>query len=224
MNLRKNLTQQLVFRGIGAIISITAIVLSFLGKQPILLFYTNWSVWFAGIMLLIACVGTLLAKVKKDERLLDNNIYKMLKFASVIMIFATFVISAFVLPEKIWTAGYWTLGSIFKHFLLPIIAVLDAVLLDKKASYKLYYSFTALVAPLLYWIVVIARFLIHRAIIGGPIPETDWWLYYPYGFTNIDKSASLGGLIGLLSGILVALIGIGIGLFFLNRGRKQKAE
>lgn len=222
MNTNKKLLTELIFRILAVCAAIGAIVMSFLGKQPILLFYTNWSVWFAAIMLILALTGTVLSYFKKDERLLNNNFYMMFKFASVIMIFATFVISAFVLPEKIWTADYWTLGSIFKHFLLPIIAVVDALWLDRKNGYKLYYSFTAVVPPLIYWIVVIARFLIHRAAVGGHIPEEDWWLYYPYGFTNIDKSASLGGLIGLLGGILVGLIAIGIGLYFVNKRKEQK--
>ena len=52
---------------------------------------------------------------------------------------------------------------------------------------------------------------------GGSIPESQWNLYYPYGFTNIDNGHTLGFLIGLLGAITVGLIFTGTVLYLLNR-------
>ncbi len=138
------------------------------------------------------------------------------------MIVATFIVSAFVLPDKIWMRGYWTAGSIFKHFLLPILTVVDALCCTPRGSYRPWQPFAALLAPLCYWVCVIVRFVRFRSASGGSIPQALWDSYYPYGFTNLDQGVSLGGLCGLLGGILVGLILCGY-LVLLLRRRKPRA-
>ena len=92
---------------------------------PSTLYFTSWSVWIA----LVAAIGGLVITFKApDETKGLGRCLRVIKFSANIMVIATFIVSAFVLPNKIWMAGYWDLGSIFKHFLLPIMTVLDAVL------------------------------------------------------------------------------------------------
>lgn len=219
----KNPTAKLVIRCIWVAIALVATCctltdhLGFLGGdcRPVTLFFTSWSVWLATL----AAIPSLISTIKKDEKTPQWVI--LVKFCAIIMMIATFVISAFVLPDKIWKASYWTIGSTFKHFLLPIITVADTVMYDEKDSYKVYYPFASNVVPLVYWAVLIGRFCVARNANGGAIPENLWGQYYPYGFTNIDNGHSLFGLIRLLVIILVVLLGIGYGFYFAKKDYKK---
>ncbi len=213
----ENTAGRLVFRILLALVACIAVILSFLGQKPITLFFTNWSVWFAAVMSFVTLIGTILSYTSKKESILDSNVFRLLKFAAEIMIFATFVVSSFVLPDKLWTSGFWTLGGAFKHFLLPLLYIADGILCDPRSSYRFYYVFTALIPPIAYWAAVITRFVVYRNAVGGSIPESQWNLYYPYGFTNIDNGHTLGFLIGLLGAITVGLILTGTVLYLLNR-------
>ncbi len=221
---------EFIFKIVYVAIALTSTIISFaiLNKtesgevRSPLMFYTNWSVWFVTITAVLSLIVTIFAIFKNKN--IDNDVIEMLKFASLIMIIATFIISAFVLPDKIWKSGYWTLSSVFKHFLLPIFTVVDFLLYTRRGTLRMYFPFTALVVPFIYWVIIIVRFLIKRANSGGAIPEDLWPFYYPYGFTNIDNGHSLGFLLGLIAGIVVGLIGIGYALYFLKRNKKTDVE
>ena len=219
--LHENTNARLIYRVVLTVVAIGALVFSFLGSKPILLYFTNWSVWFAVAMTFITFTGTLMSRFKGDDSLLDNKAVLLLKFCAAVMIFATFVVSSFVLPEKLWTGAFWTPGGTFKHLLLPVLFLADGILCDKRNSYKVYFIFAALAAPIIYWTAIISRFVSYRNSIGGAIPEDQWSNYYPYGFTNIDNGHTLTFLIALLAGIAVGLLITGTVLFLLNR-KKQK--
>lgn len=228
MKLRNNLKASLILKILWVVIAIVGTILSFvmpnLAKDNTVrspfLFYTNWSVYFSLIVGITSLISIILQLIKKKESG-NNELVPILKFSANIMIIATFIVSAFVLPDKIWKAEYWTLPSIFKHFLLPIITVLDAVLFDRKRSYRWSYPLIALIFPLIYWIALIIRIVVNGGGSTG-IPENMWDHYYPYGFTNLDKEGSmgLGGLIGLLAGIMVGLILIGYIFFVFDKLEK----
>ncbi|MBO7451049.1 MAG: hypothetical protein J6U54_11860 [Clostridiales bacterium] len=220
-SLYENTIGRLVFRVILTIVAIVALILSFTGSSPVALYFTNWSVWFAAAMTFITIIGTFMSR-SGNESVLDNGIYRLLKFAAEVMIFATFVVSSFVLPDKIWTSGFWTLGGAFKHCFLPLLFIADGILCDKRNSYKIGYVFFALVPPIAYWTAVIVRFVNYRNSIGGAIPEEQWDRYYPYGFTNIDDGHTLTFLICLLAGIAVALVITGFVFYALNRKRAKQ--
>ena len=230
MKLRNNLLAQLIFRSVLLVIAIISLVLSFTnmnvasdgGKISPFLFYTHWSCFLAEFTVGASFFSTL-AQFIRGKREGNNTYLPLLKFCSNIMIIATFVVAGFVLPDKIWTSGYWTFSGAIHHFVLPILVVLDSALFDKKRTYRISYPFLGVVLPLIYWIVVIVRFSIKRNACGGAIPENIWDYYYPYGFTNVDKSSSYGFLIGLLGGILVALIAIGFLYYFLDKLEKDES-
>ncbi len=216
MKLRNNLLAQLIYRSVLLVVAAISLVTSFTilngasdgGSVSPFLYYTHWSCFLAELTVGASFISTLVQFIKGKRE--GNNTYlPLLKFCSNIMIIATFVVAAFVLPDKIWTSGYWNFSSIFHHFLMPIMVVVDSALFDRKRTYRVSYPFLGVVLPLLYWIVVITRFSIKRNMCGGQIPENIWDYYYPYGFTNVDNTSSYGFLIGLLAGILVALIAIG---------------
>lgn len=220
--LYENTKARLIYRIFLSLIAIGSFVYTFLGFKPIMLYFTNWSAWYAIIMVFLTLAGTIKSYISKDDSLLDNGIFKMFKFGAEIMIFATFVVSAFVLPDKIWTSGFWAPGSTFKHFLLPVFYILDGILCDKRNSYKIYYALTSLVIPIMYWVILVLRFLDHRKACGGAIPEDQWRRYYPYGFCNIDDGHTLTFLICLLAGIAAALTVTGVVLYVLNRKKSKK--
>ncbi len=225
MKLRNNLIAQLIFRSLLLVVAGISLVTSFTirnmasdgGAISPFLYYTHWSCFLAELTIGASFLSTLI-QVIKGKREGNNTYLPLLKFCSNIMIIATFVVAAFVLPDKIWTAGYWNFSSIFHHFLLPILVVLDSALFDRKRTYRVSYPFLGVVLPLIYWIVVITRFTIKRN--GGKIAENLWDYYYPYGFTNVDNTSSYGFLIGLLAGILVALIAIGFLYYAIDKLEK----
>ena len=219
-SLYENTTGRLAFRIVLTLVALGALILSFTGSSPIALYFTNWSVWFAAAMTFVTLAGTLMSR-SGNESILDNGLFRLLKFSAEVMIFATFVVSSFVLPDKIWTAGFWTLGGAFKHCLLPLLFIADGILCDKRNSYKVGYVFFALVPPIAYWTVVILRFVNYRDSVGGSIPEAEWDRYYPYGFTNIDNGHTLTFLISLLAGIAAGLVITGFVFFSLNRKKKD---
>ncbi len=214
---------RLIFRIIWTIVALIATFLTLkdhltvLGgdNRPVTLFFTSWSVWLGAL----AAVLSLISTIKDDAKSPQINI--LIKFCADMMLIATFVMSALVLPEKIWMSSYWTAGGTFKHFLLPIFTVTDSILYDEKNSYKISYPFLALVVPFFYWAGVIIRALVTRKLNGGSIPQDLWQMYYPYGFTNFDNGHSLGGLCGLLAGIMVALIIIGYSFYFAKKYSKK---
>lgn len=220
--LYENTVGRLVFRIILAVVALIASILGFTGSSPVALYFTNWSVWFAAVMSFLALIGTFKSYLSGNDLLLDNGAYRILKFAAEVMIFATFVVSSFVLPDKLWTAGFWTLGGTFKHVLLPVLFIADGILCDKRNSYRFGFVFAALVPPIAYWAIVIIRFVTYRNSIGGAIPESEWDRYYPYGFTNIDDGKTLTFLIGLLGGIAAGLVITGTVFYFLNRKKSAK--
>lgn len=227
MKLRNNLLAQLIFRSVLLVVAVISLVTSFTilnkasdgGSISPFLYYTHWSCFLAEFTIGASFISTLMQFIK-GKREGNNTWLPLLKYCSNIMIIATFVVAAFVLPDKIWTVGYWNFSSIIHHFLMPILVVVDSALFDRKRTYRVSYPFLGVVLPLIYWIVVITRFTIKRNASGGHIAENLWDYYYPYGFTNMDKSSSYGFLIGLLAGILVALIAIGFAYWALDKLEK----
>lgn len=216
----KNTTTQLIFRTILVIFGLISTVFTItdhipgIGDNiPTTLYFTTWSVWFSTAVAVYFYVVTIVRKAHKQTEAPKEHAWAMLlKFSSNIMIIATFIISTFVLK-----ISFDSVGSNYKHFILPMLAVADTVLFDQKSSYKVYYPFVATIPPLLYWIVVLGRVAIKQNECGGHIPASEWQYYYPYGFTNVDNGHSWGGLIGLLAGILVGLIVLGFIFWLIDK-------
>lgn len=219
---------KLIFRSIVLLIAIASTLIGFIlpnltpGGDPIspFLFFTNWSVYLATLSAALVFALNLVGFIRKEEK--ASLAVDLIQFSAVMMILVTFIVSAFVLPDKIWMAGYWKPASIFKHFLFPILIFVDYFAFARKGSAKAYSPFVALIAPLLYWVILISRIMIARNEHGGALPEALWPYYYPYGFTNLDNGKSLGFLLGLGGGIMAAMIAIGFLFYFLKRAKKAE--
>lgn len=218
---------KVAFRSIWVLIALVATAftlidhLTGLGGDgiPPVLFYTTWSVWLALLASVLAWILSVRSFVKKRE--CESKVVSFIEFCALIMMIATFIVSAFVLPDKIWTGAYWTASSTFKHFLLPVLTVIDALVYQKGKVYTAFYPLYGVLPSLAYWVTIVVRALVYRASCGGAIPEAEYDFYYPYGFTNFDTGHSVGGLCGMLAGILVGLIVIGY-LFWLFNRRKTE--
>ena len=213
-NKQKSTFPAICFRVLWLLIGLAATVTTVTDRladgNPIALYFTAWSVWLGTVSAAFSLAQTL--RGKREGRLLAY-----LRFSADIMLIATFIVAAFVLPDKLWTAGYWNLGSILKHFLMPILTLADGALFSDRDAVTFAYAPLSMIAPLAYWTAVIIRFVSFREANGGTIPEALQSAYYPYGFTNLDAGHTLGGLIGLLAGILVGLLLIGALFVLINR-------
>lgn len=183
---------------------------------PSALFFTSWSTWI--------CTAVAYVSLAKWNNQNYTFRFKFIKFTANIMAVATFIVSAFVLPEKIWMISYWTkAGGIFKHFLLPLLTIGFELFIDRKNKYSVIYSLYGIIIPIIYWTATILKFVCVRKNFGGRIPESLWYRYYPYGFTNIDNGHSLKGLVILLCGIGAGLIIFGL-LFVLADKKSKETE
>ena len=177
--------------------------------RPVALFFTSWSVWISFAAATASLAFEILQKAKgvQNAKASDQGVlHSLLNFCAAMMMIATFLIAAFVLPEKIWTAAYWKFGSAFKHFVLPIFTIGDEILFPGKR--KIFFPFLGMVIPISWCFVIIPRAVSARASFGGSIPQDLWSQYYPYGFTNLDNGHSLKGLC-----LLFSAIGIGLAVF-----------
>lgn len=191
--------------------------------KPLFLHFTTWTAWLCCLCALIGLVFNIIALASKKD-LFNTSFYRCLKLATDAMAIVTFIIAAFVLPERIWTAAYWTYGWTIKHFLIPVLTVLETILFFK-STIKWWEPLLASVPMLLYGCYMIPRVLICRAQHGGHIPEALWPNYYPYGFTNIDKNGGSPILFFvLILGLAALMIGVAYIYYAINKKASKKKE
>ena len=191
--------------------------------RPVALFFTSWSAWISFAAATASLAFEILQKAKgvQNAKTSDQTVlHSLLNFCAAIMMTATFLIAAFVLPDKIWTANYWTFGSTFKHFILPIFTIGDEILFPGKR--KIFFPLLGMVIPISWCFIIMRRALSARAFFGGAIPQNLWGQYYPYGFTNLDNGRSLKGLCLLFLGIGIGLILFGFLFLFLEKLKSGK--
>ena len=191
--------------------------------RPVALFFTSWSVWISCAAAALSLAFEIFKKAKgvQNPQASDQGVlHSLLNFCAAMMMIATFLIAAFVLPEKIWTANYWTFGSTFKHFILPIFTIADEILFPGK--HKKNFPLLGMVIPISWCFIIMRRALSARAFFGGAIPHDLWSQYYPYGFTNLDNGHSLKGLCLLFSAIGIGLILFGFLFLLLEKLKSGK--
>lgn len=191
--------------------------------RPVALFFTSWSAWISFAAATASLAFEILQKAKgvQNAKASDQTVlHSLLNFCAAIMMTATFLIAAFVLPDKIWTANYWTFGSTFKHFILPIFTIADEILFPGK--HKKNFPLLGMVIPISWCFIIMRRALSARAFFGGAIPQDLWSQYYPYGFTNLDNGRSLKGLCLLFLGIGIGLAVFGFLFLLLGKLKARK--
>lgn len=187
------------------------------------LFFTSWSVWISCAAAALSLAFEFCKKengAKNFVSLEQGVLHSLLNFCAAIMMIATFIVAAFVLPDKIWTGAYWEFESAAKHFVLPLLTISDEILFPGR--YKKTFPLWGAALPIAYWFVIIVRNLSARSSFGGSIPQDLWSQYYPYGFTNLDNGHSLKGLCLLFSAIGIGLVLFGFLFLLLEKLKSGK--
>lgn len=221
--------RKIFFRLIWTVICIAAVVFTFTDHvtacggdgKPTALFFTTWTVWLCALSAILNLTAAVISeKTGKEQQ--SVFLLGFIKFSADIMAIATFIVAAFVLPEKLWTAEYWEVGKVFKHFLLPVLTIIDELFVENRLIYSIATPFYGIITSLTYWVIVVCRALSFRSSQGGSIPEELYGNYYPYGFTNFDTGHTVKGLCIMLSGILAGLILMGFGIVLKNKKNTKK--
>ena len=217
----KSTLAQLIYRGVFMIISAIAVVQTFIGSDGfnVLTFqyYTNWSNWLAFACMAVVFASTA-ARFGRDERRGHNTVLPFFKFNVTVIIFVTFAVYAFLLPDAplILKAEYWTsFSNLTKHFLCPLLFVLDFVLFDAHRRVRASYPLLGMLLPVLYCAVILARAGIYAAACGGAIPESRIGDYFPYFFLDFQELGA--GVIGWIFAFVAIFAALGYIVWLIDK-------
>lgn len=183
--------------------------------RPITLFFTAWSVWFITI---VAFTNLFITLRHKSER----SIFLLIWFCAIVMIFTAFMVTlvTYVIDDR--SIDYWSLGSIFKHILLPVATLIDGYFFFPVNSVKKYYPLAGPVPGIIYWAVILVRAVNHHQTIGEAIPRDEWTYYYPYDFVNYDVNGNFSTIILLLLSVAVITVLLGYLVRFINKKKPSR--
>lgn len=152
--------------------------LDFMGGSTSLLYFTNQSNIWIGLICLVFVILDIINLIKKT-----NYSYKWLyivKYIFTVSITLTGIVFCFVLAPTM-KSGAWTLINILTHVIVPVCSIVD-LFIDKhpvRYNYK-HYLFT-IIPPLYY--------LIFAAICYVKDVKFGYGVNYPYFFLNWDSPA-----------------------------------
>lgn len=156
-------------------------------KPNFYVYYTNLSNYFCLIVVFAEIIGTAL-KISRNGTKGFGDISAGLKFAALIDILVTFLITN-ILLQDITSAAYWSdLYNVMFHFVCPILFWLDWILFSKHANTRWFYPLLVTIFPLIY----IAYILIRGFILENVVIAADWQVIYPYFFLNVPELGYLG--------------------------------
>ncbi|MDO5293063.1 MAG: Pr6Pr family membrane protein [bacterium] len=153
-------------------------------------FYTNLSNYLVFVVNAIVLWGTI-KKLRAGETRGYNTVIPKLKYCTTIVIFVTFLVFAFVLPDEkygltaplILTSRYWLdLANLCLHMLSPLLFVLDWFLFDKHHQIKVWHPFLTPILPIGYGAYIKIRGVILTAANDGALPTHT--TVYPYFFLD----------------------------------------
>lgn len=226
-----SLFAQMIYRGIFLVLSAGAVALTFAGSDGFnagtFLYYTSWSNWLIFAVTIAVFAGTV-KRYARGETHGHNEALRFLKANATVLIFVTFAVYAFVLPDAplIAKADYWTdISNLLKHFICPLMFVFDWILFDAHGIVKVSWPFKGLILPLIYCIAVEARAGIYAGMSGGTIPEAELGNYFPYFFLDF-QTLGVGGLfmwIGILICVFTALGFVVFGVDKIGCAPKRRA-
>ena len=128
-----SLFAQMIYRAVFLVFSAAAVAMTFVNDDGFnagtFLYYTSWSNWMIFAVMAAVFVGTA-KRYARGERQGYNKTLRFFKFNATVIIFVTFAVYAFVLPEAplIFKPEYWTSASnLLKHFFPTVDAGDDGV-------------------------------------------------------------------------------------------------
>ena len=179
---KKNQTAELILNTVIVIFTVIGIILMLTGKPEEgalqstgienFKFYTVMTNVFCGI---IASVYLVLILLKKDK-----DKMAVFKLAAVCGVAITFAVVAFMFGPLYGYPQFYKRGNLFFHLLLPVTAMAEFIVVERKRIPFKYTVFAA-VPTLLYGIGYMLNILING--IGGPWPDTnDFYAFLSWGW------------------------------------------
>ncbi|MCR4558441.1 MAG: hypothetical protein K5779_11555 [Saccharofermentans sp.] len=179
---KKNQTAELILNTVIVIFTVIGIILMLTGKPEEgalqstgienFKFYTVLTNVFCGI---IASVYLVLILLKKDK-----DKMAVFKLAAVCGVAITFAVVAFMFGPLYGYPQFYKRGNLFFHLLLPVTAMAEFIVVERKRILFKYTVFAA-VPTLLYGIGYMLNILING--IGGPWPDTnDFYAFLSWGW------------------------------------------
>ncbi len=151
--------------------------------------------------------------IRNDGKIGTTTPFPRIKGAVVLAITITFLVYTFILNPGFSMTGEAAdlIPNLIVHLIVPVMAIMDWILFDRKGNYQKYDPVYWLSIPLLYMV-----YIMIRAQIGGPFPNDS---QYPYPFMDVDI-LGVGGTI--LSFVLLAAFFALLGYVFYFIDRKMK--
>ena len=179
---KKNQTAELILNTVIVFFTVIGIILMLTGKPEEgalqstgienFKFYTVLTNVFCGI---IASVYLVLILLKKDK-----DKMAVFKLAAVCGVAITFAVVAFMFGPLYGYPQFYKRGNLFFHLLLPVTAMAEFIVVERKRIPFKYTVFAA-VPTLLYGIGYMLNILING--IGGPWPDTnDFYAFLSWGW------------------------------------------
>lgn len=195
---------------IGLILVICNIEVTYVGGLKGMLYFTNQSNLWIGLVCLIGIIIMIMEKIKQKSYV--KPWMKIVKLIFTVAITLTGVVYCFVLVPTM-TEDPWCLTSVLTHVVVPVFAVLDFLVYDVDFSYKYKQSFWVLIPPVYYLIFAGIGYIIDLDFglgVNYPYFFLDWRA--PVGFFGISKE--LPHYIGMFYW-LILLLGIVLGFAIL---------
>lgn len=206
------LNMKFLLRLFVVILSIISLVFMFIQNNHALLYLHTWTL----MVNIIVYIPLFLFSARK---LFQNKDYEtceinLIYFCTVMLNLLTFVLGAFFMEEKFWMKEFYTFSNVVAIIVLPIYIILEFAFLIDKGLYRFYFVLASLIAPLIYFLVIIIRFLIVRG--NEAIISIYWNQYYPYVFLNLDNVNIAIFIVSLLC-IFLGLASMAFGCFISKR-------
>lgn len=203
--MKDNLLTQMIYRIVLCCVSALAVLLTFnvfyVGEGPneltweFLKYYTNLSNYFVFVVSVIVLADNV-KRVRAGEMRGHNNVIRLFKFMTTIMIMVTFLVYCILLGNP-FSVDFWqNLGNLTYHVIAPVLFILDFFLFDEHRSLNVFAPLWSVVIPLVY--------VAYVFILGASIPGFE----YPYFFLDVNELGYGGVLIWVLI-LLVVFIAIG---------------
>lgn len=154
-----------------------------------------------------------LLKNYKKKKVYD--IWPVIKYMATISVVLTFIVALVILKMSVSFDSYLNASFLGVHYIIPIMALLDWILFDKKGRIKKTDPFIWLVFPALYFIVAELDAVFGNGF--GVMANSR----YPYYFMDVEQS----GIFKVLTNCFVMGIGcliMGYVLYLIDRLQKNK--
>lgn len=191
---------------VGLLIVIIDYKVTYVGGWKGMLYFTNQSNFWIGVVCLIGIILILLEKIK-NKSYIKPWMY-IVKLVFTVAITLTGVVYCFLLVPTM-TEDPWCISSILTHVIVPLFAVVDFLIYDIGFSYKYKHSLWTLIPPLYYLVFAGIGYIINLDFglgVNYPYFFLDWGA--PVGFFGISKE--LPHYIGMFYW-LILMLGIVLG-------------